>query len=262
MLNGGGAVQDREVFKARVKAAIRQAKENGYTQAKIGEEAGVTPQAVGQWARSGKVTNANLAILARLAGISLDWFYETPRVGEALAALPKVGDAYHQSAKSGRTRSAVNDADEPAESHHNVQAAPQPIRYHRYPVISRVQAGAWTECVTPYEPGAEPHEEASDYRAQGKAFWLEVKGDSMTAPPGSTPSIPEGTLVLFDTGIDAVPGKLVAALLSDSNEATFKKLIEDGGQRFLKALNPAYPLIPINGNCRILGVAVEAKTRL
>ncbi|KGE78254.1 LexA family protein [Halomonas salina] len=144
----------------------------------------------------------------------------------------------------------------------NVQQAPQPIRYHRYPVISRVQAGAWTECVTPYEPGAEPHEEATDYRAQGRAFWLEVQGDSMTAPAGSRPSVPEGTLVLFDTGIEAVPGKLVAAQLDDSNEATFKQLIEDGGQRFLKALNPAYPLIPINGNCRILGVAVEAKTRL
>ncbi|WP_016854765.1 LexA family protein [Halomonas smyrnensis] len=144
----------------------------------------------------------------------------------------------------------------------NVQEAPQPIRYHRYPVISRVQAGAWTECVTPYEPGAEPHEESTDYRAQGRAFWLEVQGDSMTAPAGSRPSVPEGTLVLFDTGIEAVPGKLVAALLADSNEATFKQLIEDGGQRFLKALNPAYPLIPINGNCRILGVAVEAKTRL
>ncbi|PSJ23596.1 XRE family transcriptional regulator [Halomonas sp. ND22Bw] len=144
----------------------------------------------------------------------------------------------------------------------NVQEAPQPIRYHRYPVISRVQAGAWTECVTPYEPGAEPHEESTDYRAQGRAFWLEVQGDSMTAPAGSRPSVPEGTLVLFDTGIEAVPGKLVAALLADSNEATFKQLIEDSGQRYLKALNPAYPLIPINGNCRILGVAVEAKTRL
>ncbi|MBB3142219.1 LexA family protein [Halomonas organivorans] len=144
----------------------------------------------------------------------------------------------------------------------NIREAPQPLHYHRYPVISRVQAGAWTECVTPYEPGAEPHEESTDYRAQGKAFWLEVQGDSMTAPPGMRPSVPEGTLVLFDTGIEAAPGKLVAALLADSNEATFKQLIEDSGQRYLKALNPAYPLIPINGNCRILGVAVEAKTRL
>ena len=194
----------------------------------------------------------NLEKLANALGISIVQLTYGSAVGQTYDSSPKPGDSLEAAGQVGDT----------VKGQSNVQKAPQPIRYHRYPVISRVQAGAWTECVTPYEPGAEPHEEASDYRAQGKAFWLEVKGDSMTAPPGSTPSIPEGTLVLFDSGIDAVPGKLVAALLSDSNEATFKKLIEDGGQRFLKALNPAYPLIPINGNCRILGVAVEAKTRL
>ncbi|WP_337230602.1 LexA family protein, partial [Proteus terrae] len=75
----------------------------------------------------------------------------------------------------------------------NVREAPQPIRYQRYPVISWVQAGGWSEAVVPYAPGAEQHYESSDYQAQGTAFWLEVKGDSMTAPPGSLPSIPEGT---------------------------------------------------------------------
>ncbi|MEH2755235.1 LexA family transcriptional repressor, partial [Klebsiella pneumoniae] len=29
--------------------------------------------------------------------------------------------------------------------------------------------------------------------------------------------------------------------------------------RFLKPLNPQYPIIPINGNCRIIGVVVDAK---
>jgi len=244
-------VHDIEEFKARLKEGIKLAKNNGYTQAKIGEDAGVSPQAVGQWPRSGKVSASNLSVLARLSGKSLGWFYGEPEAGSAYRAAPKVGGAVQEGPR-------VGDAVRPDS---NLQDVPQPIRYHCYPVISRVQAGAWTECVTPYEPGAEPHEEATDYRAQGKAFWLEVQGDSMTAPAGSRPSVPEGTLVLFDTGIDAVPGKLVAALLADSNEATFKQLIEDSGQRYLKALNPAYPLIPINGNCRILGVAVEAKTK-
>lgn len=144
----------------------------------------------------------------------------------------------------------------------NVVRADQPSRYFSYPVISCVQAGDWAEAVAPYEPGDEPHKEGTDYRAQGPAFWLEVKGDSMTAPHGASPSITEGTLVLFDTGLEALPGKLVVAQLEGAGEATFKQLIEDGGQRYLKALNPAYPLIPVNGNCRILGVAVETKMRL
>ncbi|WP_301585068.1 LexA family protein [Halomonas alkaliantarctica] len=147
-------------------------------------------------------------------------------------------------------------------SHVNVTPTAQPIRYHRYPVISSVQAGKFAECVVPYPAGMEDHHETTDYAAKGPAFWLEVAGDSMTAPAGVRPSIPEGTLVLVDTGIEAVPGKLVVAQLDESNEATFKKLIVDGGQKYLKPLNPAYPLIPINGNCRIIGIAVEAKTKL
>ncbi|HFG1053020.1 TPA: LexA family transcriptional repressor, partial [Klebsiella pneumoniae] len=42
----------------------------------------------------------------------------------------------------------------------------------------------------------------------------------------------------------------------------FKKLIIDGGQKYLKGLNPQWPMVPINGNCRIIGVAVETKLRL
>ncbi|MBE0403090.1 LexA family protein [Halomonas citrativorans] len=144
----------------------------------------------------------------------------------------------------------------------NVSMAPTPLRYYRYPVISCVHAGKFAECVVPYPSGMEDQHESTDYKAKGPAFWLEVAGDSMTAPAGVRPSIPEGTLVLVDTGIEATPGKLVVAQLDESNEATFKKYIVESGQKYLKPLNPAYPLIPINGNCRIIGVAVEAKTKL
>ncbi|KYP93432.1 peptidase S24 [bacteria symbiont BFo2 of Frankliniella occidentalis] len=56
-------------------------------------------------------------------------------------------------------------------------------------------------------------------------------------------------------------GSLVIAKLLDDNEATFKKLIIDAGHKYLKGLNPAWPMVPINGNCTIIGVAVEAKMR-
>ncbi len=42
----------------------------------------------------------------------------------------------------------------------------------------------------------------------------------MTAPAGQ--SIPEGMLILVDTGIEPTAGKLVIAKLPESNEATFK----------------------------------------
>jgi len=130
----------------------------------------------------------------------------------------------------------------------------------KYPVISKVQAGAWAEACEAYTLKDIDLWLESDAHIQGDAFWLEVEGDSMTAPAGV--SIPEGTFVLFDTGRDAINNSLVIAKLSDSNEATFKRLIIDGGQKYLKGLNPQWPMVPINGNCKIIGVAVETKMRL
>ena len=130
----------------------------------------------------------------------------------------------------------------------------------KYPVVSSIKAGMWGEAVEAYSLKDIDQWLESDAHIQGDAFWLKVDGDSMTAPVGL--SVPEGTYVLFDTGRDATNGSLVIAKLSDSNEATFKKLVIDGGQKYLKGLNPQWPLVPINGNCRIIGVAVETKLRL
>lgn len=130
----------------------------------------------------------------------------------------------------------------------------------KYPVLSKVQAGAWAEACEAYTLKDIDLWLESDAHIQGDAFWLEVEGDSMTAPAGL--SIPEGTFVLFDTGRDAINNSLVIAKLSDSNEATFKRLIIDGNQKYLKGLNPAWPMTPVNGNCKIIGVGVETKLRL
>lgn len=129
----------------------------------------------------------------------------------------------------------------------------------RYPMLSWVSAGAWEEAMEPYTIDEINEWYESDVPVQGKGFWLRVEGDSMTAPTG--PSIPEGHIVLVDTGREPKNGSLVIAKMTDANEATFKKLVIDGGQRYLKGLNPAWPLTPINGNCKIIGVVIEAKVR-
>ncbi|WP_431484178.1 LexA family protein [Pseudomonas solani] len=141
----------------------------------------------------------------------------------------------------------------------NVTLAAQPERYYKYPVLSWVSAGLWGDALQPYEPGAEDME-LSDYLGKGLCFWLRVSGDSMTAPIGD--SIPDGHLILVDTGMEARPGHLVIAKLENEDKATFKRLVQDGGRLFLKPLNPAYPLIDINGNCRFIGVVVETKRKL
>ncbi len=136
----------------------------------------------------------------------------------------------------------------------------QPSYQKSFPVLSSVQAGQWHEAIEPYSI-----EEISEWyptteRCSERCFWLTVQGDSMTSPTGV--SFPEGTMVLVDTEVDAENGKLVVAKLTDVNEATFKKFIVDTGQKYLKALNPAFPIIPINGNCKIIGVVIDAKLKL
>lgn len=142
----------------------------------------------------------------------------------------------------------------------NVQPMPQPERYYRYPVLTRVAAGAFAAAVQPYAPGAEDQWEYSDYKAAGQAFWFEVKGHSMTSH--APPSFPPGVLVLIDTGLEPQPGDFVLATIPDEEEATFKQLIREDGQLYLKPLNPDYRTMPITEACRLIGKAKEAKFKL
>ncbi|EPE4268235.1 LexA family protein, partial [Escherichia coli] len=129
----------------------------------------------------------------------------------------------------------------------------------KYPLISMVRAGSWCEACEPYDIKDIDEWYDSDVNLLGNGFWLKVEGDSMTSPVGQ--SIPEGHMVLVDTGREPVNGSLVVAKLTDANEATFKKLVIDGGQKYLKGLNPSWPMTPINGNCKIIGVVVEARVK-
>ena len=126
--------------------------------------------------------------------------------------------------------------------------------YFRYPVSDWQGACEARET----EPAAysSGRYELSDYHARGAAFWLVVVGDAMTAPSGI--SIAQDMLILVDPAVEAVPGKLVIARWPGSAEATFRKLIEESGQRYLVPLNPTYPKTLYTDECRIIGVVMQA----
>ncbi|EMJ3156359.1 LexA family protein [Yersinia enterocolitica] len=123
----------------------------------------------------------------------------------------------------------------------------------KLPILSWVQAGLFTE--------SEPRElfESVDewlstgLRVSASSFALKVRGDSMTNPNG-LPSIPEGSTIIVDPEVEASNGKIVVARVDGTNEATLKKLVIDGPNKYLVPLNPRYNNIPINGNCDIIGV--------
>jgi len=117
----------------------------------------------------------------------------------------------------------------------------------RYPVL------AWSEL------GVEEREEPgvfeqTDYLAQGKAFWLTVENDAMSAVSGR--SVPQGMRMLVDPGVEAEAGRLVIAR-QPGKSAIFRELAEEGGQRYLKALNGNYPALLCEEGCEILGVVVR-----
>ncbi|KQN53182.1 LexA family transcriptional regulator [Erwinia sp. Leaf53] len=200
--------------------------ELGLTQTELAERTGTTQQAIVQL-ESGKTKRPRyLPELAKVLGCDIDWLLDGK---EAI-----IGD--------------------------NVGGYRPYTPGNKYPVISRVQAGSWAEACEPYTLKDIDLWLESDAHTQGEAFWLLVDGESMTSPVGL--SIPEGTFVLFDTGREPVNGSLVVAKLIDDNEATFKKLVIDGSQKYLRGLNPQWPMVPINGNCKIIGVAIETKLRL
>jgi SOS-response transcriptional repressor LexA len=236
-----------------LKAIYRFSKSShGLSQGDLAEELGVSQSAISMYMNGVNALNLPIALkFAKVLKVPLSDF--SPRLAGELEGLTGA-DEY----ATDLTHVASADLANPEPS--NVALRSQPVLSYRYPVISWVAAGAWAEAIEPFAPGAVDEYETSDYKAKGVAFWLQVKGDSMTAPTG--PSISEGTLILIDTEADVAPGKLVVAKLIDGNEATFKKLVEDAGKRFLKPLNPSYPMIPIDSNCLIVGVAVRASLRL
>jgi SOS-response transcriptional repressor LexA len=127
----------------------------------------------------------------------------------------------------------------------------------KIPLINWVQAGAWTEIVEGFAYEAAEEWITATGSIHMDCFALRVKGDSMENPGGKL-SVPEGAVIVVDPNAHPQHKSLVVARLEDSKEATFKQLVIDGEQKFLKPLNPQYPAIPINGNCTIVGVVKQA----
>lgn len=129
---------------------------------------------------------------------------------------------------------------------------------YEYPLLSKVQAGSFTENSNSYTEKDAIAWIPTAKKASDRAFWLEVEGHSMTAAQGGKPSFPEGMLILIDPKEPVSVGDFCIARLN-GNEFTFKKLIRESGQTFLEPLNPKFDLIPINENCEIIGKVIKCQ---
>lgn len=133
----------------------------------------------------------------------------------------------------------------------NVSAAPE--RRHRVPLISWVQAGDWSHAADLLHPGEGFEWIDTSVSVQAHTFALRIEGDSME------PEFVPGTILVVEPEMDAHPGDYVIAKNGD-DEATFKQLVRDGADLYLKPLNPRYPIKPL-GSSKIVGVVREAVKR-
>lgn len=132
----------------------------------------------------------------------------------------------------------------------NIAAGPE-IR-GLVPVISWVQAGAWAEICDNFQP-ADADEWLPCPVAHGpNTFALKVQGVSMEK------KFQDGDIIFVDPSKEAYSGKHVVVRLDDEERATFKQLIIENGEMFLRPLNPDWPekVIHVNGRATICGVVI------
>ena len=138
---------------------------------------------------------------------------------------------------------------------------PASLGLRKIPVISYVQAGAWTEtCDRRLHDGATEYIQ-TDIDLGKMSFALEVRGDSMK------PDILEGDVVIVDPDVQPVPGDYVVAK-NGSHEATIKRYrprgTNEAGEEYFELVpaNPDYPTIRSDhSQVMIIGVVMERRVR-
>jgi SOS-response transcriptional repressor LexA len=124
------------------------------------------------------------------------------------------------------------------------------------PLISEVEAGNYT-IIDNFEPKGTFETVPVSVTIQRHTYALKVHGDSMVSESGD--SFPPGSIVVVEPEMEARPGDYVIAL-NEANETTFKQLVKDGGDYYLKPLNARYPIKPLDG-ARVIGVVREFTKR-
>lgn len=131
-----------------------------------------------------------------------------------------------------------------------------PTFVRRYPVVDWKRAKTWFENPDPDTSGYEKHPCPHDLSEH--AFCLKMKDDAMTAPVGTYPTFPPGTVVFIAPPKAEIAENAIVLIGSKSNpEAILRRYTIIDGEPGLEALNPAWPTryIKLTKEHAILGVA-------
>lgn len=91
------------------------------------------------------------------------------------------------------------------------------------------------------------------------SFVLTIESDAMVSPTTSERSLPPGAHIVVDPAAPFAAGDFVVAQVPDHPTAIVRKVIEDGGVRYLAAVNPRYSeLVKITAKVQVVGRVVAA----
>lgn len=124
------------------------------------------------------------------------------------------------------------------------------------PLVSAVEAGNYT-VIDNFKSNKGFETVPVSVPIKRHTYALRVHGDSMVSETGD--SFPEGSILVVEPEMEAEPGDYVIAL-NGANETTFKQLVKDGGDLYLKPLNTRYPIKRLDG-ARVIGVVREFTKR-
>lgn len=188
--------------------------------------------------------------LAKLVGISQSAIaaIETGR-NQGTTHLPKIADVLGVDALW-----LQNGGPKPEKASFDSNVGDGPTIGGSVPLISWVQAGAYTTVVDNYSPGDGEEMIPTTIPIKRHTYALKVRGDSME------PLFQEGMILIIEPDAEPKHGSYVIVKNGDE-EATFKQLIKDGPDWFLKPLNPRFPIKPFTSDMEICGVVRGAEMK-
>ncbi|MCK5769493.1 S24 family peptidase [Algiphilus sp.] len=112
----------------------------------------------------------------------------------------------------------------------------------KVPILTFVQAGQRHES-SEYADANSAEEWISCPKAHSQnSYALRVRNDSMTAPYGK--SYPEDCVIFVDPEkLSPLSGQPVIARMLDTGDLVFKLFMEEAGKKWLRPLNPQFPII-------------------
>ena len=75
------------------------------------------------------------------------------------------------------------------------------------------------------------------------------------------PEFPDGTVIIVEPDMQADPGDFVVVRANGGLECTFKQLMKDGNDWYLKPINDRYPIKPMPKDAVIIGVVRSQEKR-